>query len=144
MTCSQCAAEMPEISAFCPGCGLPVHAEEGLRAANSREAVLGALAYVAVVPAIALLGVPAFRSSQFVRFHAWQSLFFAASAAVTTLVLKFVFAALSVVPGIGFLAAWLSVGLTLLALVFLWVTMTVKAAQGESYELPGISRMAAE
>jgi uncharacterized membrane protein len=135
---------MPEISMFCPGCGQPVKATAAISAGDAREAILGALAYVAVIPAILFLTLPALRNRYFVRFHAWQSLFFAVSTAVTVFVLKFVFAALSILPWIGFLVAWLSVGLVSLAVLALWAALVVKALQGQSYELPGIGPMAAE
>jgi uncharacterized membrane protein len=133
---------MPEISAFCPGCGRSVNAPEELSAASARDAVLGGLSYVTVVPAIVFLAVPAFRSNRFVRLHSWQSVFFFAAAAVTALVLKVLFAVFSILPGIGFLVAWLLVGVTFLAMMMLWVVLTLKAVQGQSYELPILGRIA--
>src|SRR5215470_18357469 len=81
MICSHCAAEMPEISAYCPACGSSVNAEsDPLRASDLNDQLLGALAYVAIVPAIVLLLIPMLRHRLFVRFHAWQSLLFTAAA----------------------------------------------------------------
>jgi uncharacterized membrane protein len=100
---------MPEISEFCPGCGRSVGAPEALRAADSREALLAALAYL-VAPAIVFLAVPALHRSRFVRFHSWQSIFFVAAAAVAALVMKLLFGVFSVLPAIGLLLAWLCVG----------------------------------
>src|SRR5436309_3254037 len=105
MTCPHCAAEMPEISAFCPVCGRSVNAPPALRATDTRDAVLGAFAYVTVLPAILFL-VPALRSSRFVRFHSWQSVFFAVAAAIAAFVMKLLFAIFSILPVIGFLLAW--------------------------------------
>jgi len=135
---------MPEITEFCPGCGRPVHAPEELRAAGGREAALGALAYATVAPAILFLTVPAFKGSRFVRFHSWQSVFFAAAAAVTVLIVKLLFGVFSILPAIGLLLAWLCVGVLFIAIVVIWVLLTVKAAQGQSYELPVIGSMAAQ
>lgn len=95
-----------------------------------------------IVPAIVFLAVPALRSSRFVRFHCWQSLFFAAAAAIAGLLAKFVFAILSLLPAIGFLLAWLSIGVTFLAVSLIWVVLTVKALQGQSYELPVLGGLA--
>jgi uncharacterized membrane protein len=134
---------MPEISEFCPGCGRSVGAPEALRAADSREALLAALAYL-VAPAIVFLAVPALHRSRFVRFHSWQSIFFVAAAAVAALVMKLLFGVFSVLPAIGLLLAWLCVGVVLIGTVVLWVLLTVKAAQGQSYELPVIGSMAAQ
>ena len=143
MICTHCAAEMPEISAFCPGCGRSVDAPEELSVASTRDAVLGGLSYVTVVPAIVFLAVPAFRSNRFVRLHSWQSVFFFAAAAATALLLKVLFAVFSILPAIGFLVAWLLVGVTFIAMMMLWVVLTVKAVQGQGYELPILGRIAA-
>ena len=134
---------MPEISAFCPGCGRSVNAPEELSAATARDAVMGGLAYVTVVPAIVFLAVPALRSNRFVRLHSWQSVFFFAAAAVMALLIKVLFAIFSILPAIGFLVAWLSVGVTFIAMVMVWVVLAVKAVQGQSYELPVLGRIAA-
>lgn len=141
---------MPEISAYCPSCGRAVTAEPelaaqagpALSAADTREAILGALAYVTIIPAIILLAAPGFRAKPFLRFHAWQSIFFAIASTVIGLAMKIMFAILSFVPFIGFLFASLSAGLVFLAVVMLWAVLVVKAGQGEAYELPWIGRFA--
>jgi uncharacterized membrane protein len=133
---------MPEISEFCPGCGRSVHAEQ-FTAAGLRDAVLGGLAYVAVIPAILFLAVPSLRSSRFVRFHSWQSIFFAISTAALILVLRLLFLTFSMLPVIGFLIAWLSLGIGFLADLTLWAVLVAKAAQGHAYELPVIGLLAA-
>jgi uncharacterized membrane protein len=144
MICPHCAAEIPEVSVFCPGCGRPVEAPETLRARNTRDALLGALAYVTALPAIVFLAIPALRSNRFVRFHSWQSVFFAVAAAVIALLMKLLFTFFSMLPSVGFLAAWLSIGITFIAMVVIWVVLAVKAVQGQSYELPVLGRLAAK
>jgi uncharacterized membrane protein len=135
---------MPDISEFCPGCGRSVGAPVALQPADSRDALLAALAYLTVAPAIVFLSVPAVNRSRFVRFHSWQSIFFASAAAITALVMKLLFGVFAVLPAIGLLLAWLCVGVTFIGTVVLWVLLTVKAAQGQSYELPVIGSMAAQ
>ena len=134
---------MPDISAFCPVCGRPVSATTASTVPWTRDALLGGLAYVTVVPAVMFLAVPVLKSSRFVRFHSWQSLFFAVGVAAAALLAKFLFAALSILPWIGFLAAWLFVGLTFIAIAVIWIVLPVKALQGQSYELPVLGRVAA-
>jgi uncharacterized membrane protein len=143
MICPHCAAEMPEISSFCPACGLAVRAAEDLTAGDVKDALLGAAAYLTVVPAVVLLAVPALRRSPFVRFHAWQSVFFAAAAAVLGLALRLLFVILSILPLLGFLLAWLLIGVGAIAVAVTWVVLVVKAAQGHGYELPVIGPLAA-
>ena len=135
---------MPDISVYCPSCGRSVDsAADEPCTANSREALLGAAAYVAIFPAIVLLAIPATRASRFVRFHAWQSLFFAAAAVVTGLGLKLLFLVLSMVPAVGFLFSWLLGGVVSIALVVLWLVLFVKVLQRDCYELPVIGPLAA-
>ena len=134
---------MPDVSAFCPVCGRPVSAPGTLVAPGTRDALLGGLAYVTVVPAILFLAVPPLKSSRFVRFHSWQSLFFAAAVVVAAVLVKVLFAVLSILPMIGFLAAWLSIGVAFIAVAVLWVVLPLKALQGQSYELPVLGSIAA-
>jgi uncharacterized membrane protein len=144
MLCSNCAAEMPEISAYCPACGSPVNTEtDPFHASDITDQVLGALAYVAIVPAIVVLVIPALRHRKFVRFHAWESLLFAAAAFVLALVLRLLFLLFSVLPFGGSLVAWLLIGVGGLAMVISWAALLVKAALGDRYELPVVGNWAA-
>lgn len=146
MICSYCSAEMPEISAFCPGCGrsvTPVGGDRPVFAARLRDSLLGTLAYVAVVPAIVFLAVPRLGSGRFVRFHSWQSILFAVASALAALATRLLFFVLSVIPFGGFLLAWLSIGLVALAIVILWGVLALKAALGEAFELPWLGPLAA-
>lgn len=148
MICPHCSAEMPEISAFCPACGRSVQ-ENGdvglpeLHANSTRDNLLGALAYVALVPAIIFLVTPSLKASRFVRFHSWQSMFFAITALILAVCMRGLFAFFSLFPGTGFLLGVLASGLVFLALVFLWLVLVAKAVQGEAYEVPWLGHLAA-
>lgn len=136
---------MPEVSAFCPGCGRAVETEpEGNAFVSSvaplgRYALAGAIAYATFVPAVVFLLIPALRNVRFVRFHSLQSLLFAVAMLVIGGATRLMFAGLSV---FSFLLAWLVFGLVVLATVFLWIVVVVKAALGDAYELPVIGRFA--
>jgi uncharacterized membrane protein len=144
MICTHCSTEMPNISVYCPSCGHSVDSSSDEPCtADSREALLGAAAYVAVFPAIVLLAIPATRTSRFVRFHSWQSLLFAGATVVTGLVLKLLFLVLSMVPAVGFLFSWLLGGVVSIAFVVLWAVLFVKVLQRDCYELPVIGPLAA-
>src|SRR5881296_855087 len=111
MICSKCSAEMPEISAYCPVCGHPVNpASDSFQANDFTDSLLAAVAYVAIVPAVVFLLVPAIRSRPFVRFHAWQAVLLAAATCALALALRLLFLVFSVLPFGGFLVAWLLVG----------------------------------
>ena len=148
MICPQCSAEMPEISAFCPGCGCSVReiGDAGLpelQATSTRDALFGALAYVALVPAVIFLTLPSLKASRFVRFHSWQSIFFAITAVILAVCMRGLFAFFSLFPGTGFLLGVLASGLVFLALVFLWLVLVAKAVQGEAYGVPWLGHLAA-
>ena len=144
MICSHCAAEMPEISAYCPACGSSVNAEsDPLRASDLKDRLLGALAYFAIVPAIVLLLIPMLCHRLFVRFHAWQSLLFTAAACAFAVILRLLFLLFSVLPFGGSLVAWLLIGVGALAVTILWAALLIKAALGDRYEIPLIGDWAA-
>ena len=138
---------MPEVSAFCPGCGravtAPFEASTPDVAPLSRDSFLGAVAYVGILPAIVLLALPTLKEHRFVRFHAWQALFFVVGTLLVGIVAKLLFMVLSLFPFLGFLLAWLLAGLVALAMFFLWIAIVTKAALGEAYELPFIGEWAA-
>src|SRR5215467_15792287 len=134
MICSSCAAEMPEVSVYCPACGSPVKSEsDPFHTSDITEQLLGVLAYIAVVPAIVLVLIPALRDRKFVRFHAWQSLLFTAAACIFAVLLRVLFLLFSVLPFGGSLVAWLLIGVGALAITILWAALLVKAGLGDRY-----------
>jgi uncharacterized membrane protein len=143
MICSNCDTPMPDVSVFCPACGQSVIAEES-GATDSREKLLGTLAYIGLLPAIVCLAIPALRNNRFIRFHSWQSVFFSVSSVLLALGLRLLFIIFSTLPIVGFLLAWLSLGIGAIGIVTLWVVLVVKAAQGQHYELPLIGPLAAQ
>lgn len=115
---------MPASAAFCPGCG------RSMKPLSSAERLAAASGYFTLAPAAVLLFLPAFRNSRFVRFHAWQSillwgLFFLAS--LIGILLSNI-AATVVLLLLGILGS--------LAMFFLWIVLSLKAWQGERFELP--------
>lgn len=110
-------------------------AQDTLTAVERHDALLGAIAYVALIPAIVLLVLPSLKTNRFVRFHSWQALFFTIATAILGAVL---FLLTSALPAAGLLA----LGVAGLAVVFLWIVLVAKALQGRSYELPVIGSWA--
>lgn len=93
------------------------------------RAVAGA-AYLTFVAGAVILFLPAFRKNRFIRFHAWQSVLLWGVFFILTLAALFLsnVAAAMVFLLFGILAS--------LAMLFLWMVLTVKAWQGERFELP--------
>lgn len=104
--------------------------------------MLGALAYVGLIPAIVFLLIPALRGNRFVRFHSWQSVLFTIASVLMGLVLKLLFMVLAILPVVGFLLAWLSLGIGSMGIFFLWIVLLAKAALGNYYQLPVIGPLA--
>jgi uncharacterized membrane protein len=101
------------------------------------DRAVAAVAYLTFVPAAVLLFLPAFRKRRFVRFHAWQSVllwgvFFVLT--IAALLLSNVAAAMLFLL-FGILAS--------LAMLFLWIVLSLKAWQGERFELPLFGELAA-
>lgn len=125
---------MPDVSSFCPACGLSV--TESPRVVRPRERALAAIAYIGLIPAVILLVIPALRRDRFVSFHCWQSVLFTIASALMGLCLKLLFVIFAILPGVGFLLAWLSLGIGSMGICILWLVLLVKAALGHSYQLP--------
>jgi uncharacterized membrane protein len=107
-----------------------------MRPLPAGDRALGALAYFTPVPATVLLLLPGFRNHRFLRFHAWQSLLIWA----VFLVLMLIALVLSnVAAAVIFL---LFAILAALAILFLWIVLSIKAWQGESFELPWFGELA--
>jgi uncharacterized membrane protein len=157
-SCGFCGASMPDIAEFCPACGRPVKEgnffapeEPGAGAAQAdaspapvlppvgwNDRWVGALAYLTFIPAIAFLFLKQFQRRKFVRFHAFQSVFFWAVAVV--LLLLGMLASM-----FGWLFVWLLMGtLIALALFFTWALLSIKALQGEWFELPVLGMLAGQ
>lgn len=132
---------MPDVSVYCPACGRSVGSEIQ-SAATFRARIFGALAYVALVPAVVFLLLPKFRPDRYVLFHSWQSVLFSASAITLGVILRLLFLIFSLLPFVGFLLAWLSLGIGCLGTVVLWAVLVAKAAQGDKFELPTIGPLA--
>jgi uncharacterized membrane protein len=128
--CPHCGTEMPASAAFCPACGW------SMRPIAAGDRALAALAYFSFVPAAALLLLPGFREHHFLRFHAWQSVLIWGVFFVLTLAALFLsnIAAAMIFLIFGILAS--------LAMLFLWIVLSIKAWQGERFELPWFGTLA--
>jgi uncharacterized membrane protein len=143
--CSNCGTQLPDNANHCPGCGKPVQTAGGGPAAAPAQSgaggladnVAGMLAYVTIVPAIIFLVIEPYNRSRFIRFHAFQSIFFY----VTWTVLWFALTFVGAIPFLGWatLLLWPLLGLGGL---ILWVLMAFKAYSGELWKLPVVGDIA--
>jgi len=135
---------MPASAAFCPGCGRRMIAVPAEVASTGilKENLAAALAYVSFIPAIVFLRVRPFKHNRLVRFHSWQSIFFAIAGALAAIVLRIVFFVLSLIPRFGYLLGSLVVLVVGIGFMILWLVALIKAFQGELFKLPVIGDFA--
>jgi len=131
VVCPNCGNSIPADAAFCPDCAWP------MRPVSSRDRHLAALAYFTFIPAAILLLLPDFRRERFIRFHAWQSVTLWAVFLVLTMAALFFS---NIAAAIYFLLFGV---LATLAMIFLWFVLSIKAWQGERFEIPLIGELAA-
>jgi uncharacterized membrane protein len=155
IACGYCGASMPDVAEFCPACGRPVKEgnffapdEPAPTTSPRQEQVftappvewndrwVGALAYLTFIPALVFLFLKQFHGRKFVRFHAFQSVFF--WAIVVVMLLLGLLASM-----FGWLFMWMLMGtLISLALFFTWLLLSIKALQGEWFALPWVGQFA--
>jgi uncharacterized membrane protein len=129
--CPHCGTAMPVNAAFCPACGW------SMRPLPPAERAVAVVAYLPLVPPGVLLLLPAFRDNRFVRFHAWQSILLWGVFFVLTIAALFLS---NVAAAMVFLLFGILVSL---AMLFLWIVLSLKAWQGERFELPLFGELAA-
>src|SRR6266487_2308805 len=120
--CSSCGAQMDEGAVTCPACGKstlqPAAAGTTTATGGLADNVAGMLAYVTIIPPIIFLVLEPYNRNRFIRFHAFQSIFFyvamfALSVAVTII---------GVLPVLGW-ATLLLWPLVYLAVFVVWLLM---------------------
>ncbi|HOK48338.1 MAG TPA: DUF4870 domain-containing protein [Bryobacteraceae bacterium] len=158
--CKNCGS--PVEGKFCGKCGTPVAAaaagqqaapasygqpqEQQYAAAPAPQAgglsenVAGLLCYVAgFITGIVFLSMAPHNQSKFVRFHAWQFIFFSGAWIglwiVNTILGMILPWALMIIVSLLSLVVWLG-GMVV------WILLMVKASQGQKWQLPVIGPMA--
>ncbi len=96
------------------------------------------IAYITLIPAIIFLIVAPFKNSSYVRFHAWQSIFFFVAWAVVHILVETV---QGLVPTVVFLnlPLWQLVGLAFFVIL---VIVFVSAFNGKRIKLPILGDLA--
>ena len=166
--CPQCQAEMPDNVAFCPGCGrrMWVPGQEASKPApqpparlpavsapaattsvatissQPKDNLIAASAYITFLPASVFVLIEPFKRNRFIRFHAYQSIFLTVATILIAIAIRILYSALTVIPVVGYLLAWLVIPVALLGWGILWVVLVVKALQGETFKLPLIGNLA--
>jgi len=143
--CTNCGTQLPDGAHNCPSCGTavggvgpaPAVAPTTASASGLTDNVAGLLAYITIIPAIIFLVIEPYNRSRFIRFHAFQSIFFH----VGILIIYVVLGVISALPVLGwaFFLLWPLVGLGFLVL---WILLLVKAYGGQMWKLPVVGDLA--
>ena len=138
--CTVCGAQTPDGSTVCPACtrsGAPAARPAQATAGGLSDNVAGMLAYFTIIPAIIFLVLEPYNRSRFIRFHAFQCIFFAVAWTALWIVLNII----AHVPLFGWLTIliWPLIGL---AGFVIWLVLLLKANQGQMWKLPFIGDMA--
>jgi uncharacterized membrane protein len=146
VSCPDCAAQMPDTAAFCPGCGKRAPVErttESIAAVGRlRENLAGGLAYLTFIPAIIFLLVDPYKKNRFVRFHSNQCLLLWAVVLIAGALLRLLAVAMVFIPVAGPLLMVVILVVALLAAFFTWLVLVVKALRGEMLKLPILGELA--
>jgi uncharacterized membrane protein len=136
--CSSCGTQIAEGS-ICSKCAAGATATAGTISAapGLTDNVAGALAYVTIIPAIVFLVLEPYNRKRFIRFHAFQCIFFAIAWTVLWIILGII----GHIPFLGW-ATVLLWPLVSLAGLILWIILVLKAYQGQMFKLPVIGDMA--
>jgi uncharacterized membrane protein len=99
----------------------------------------GALSYFTFVPAILFLLVSPYKDRNYVRFHAWQSVFLNTAA----FVLEITFGAIALLT-LFLGATWLTFGLRAISLLWmvLWLFCLIEAMNGKQFKVPLLGNIA--
>jgi uncharacterized membrane protein len=162
--CKACGKELPEGNVFCPSCGAsvtaPVAATPAAATASGGSVavadasagqpmatnVAGALAYLAgFITGIIFMAIEPYKSNSFIRFHAFQSIFFNVAWFAFWMVWMVISAILTpLTAGIfGLIALPVMLLLSLIGLGT-WLFLMYQAYQQKLFRLPIIGKFAAQ
>ena len=150
--CAKCGAQVADGTSFCVSCGTPVESGAASPAAPVAGAtamannVAGLLTYIlGFITGIIFLVIEPYKNNKFVRFHAFQSIFFNVALVVFWIAYTILTSILGIVS-LGFLAVVMGmVGLLIsLAIFAYWIFLMYKAYNNELYRIPFIGDLAAK
>ncbi len=144
--CTKCGSSLPEGAAFCSVCGSPVSSPSS-RPQNTEAGmasnVAAALCYfVGLITGIIFLAIEPYRRDPFVRFHAFQSIFFSVAVIAfwiiwSNLIWAAFFSVTFLLPIFGVISSLIG-----LAIFVYWLFLMYKAYNREKYKIPVIGDLA--
>jgi uncharacterized membrane protein len=156
--CTKCGAPLNEGAAFCGSCGAPAPGAAAAGASGGGAAtpagsassgltpnVAGLLSYILwPITSILFLVLEPYNKDKFVRFHAFQSLFFGIACFVTFIVVMILTFIIGLVPVVGWIIDILLHLVLWLGILGVWIFLMYKAYSNEKFQLPIIGKLAAQ
>jgi uncharacterized membrane protein len=145
--CQSCGAAFADGATFCPSCSARPQALASPAAASGLTAnTAGALAYLAgIITGILFLVIDPYKRDGFVRFHAFQSIFFNIAWIVLWMAWMVVGLVLGAITKGLFFILQVPIDLVLMVGGFaLWAFLMYSAYQGKTPRLPVIGALAAK
>jgi uncharacterized membrane protein len=135
--CNMCGTQIADGTTTCAACNNRSATAPAAPTSGLADNVAGMLAYFTIIPAIIFLVLEPYNRNRFVRFHAWQSIFFNVAWWVLWIGLRIV----AHIPFLGFLTVlvWPLIGL---GGFIVWIILVMKANQGQTFKLPVIGDLA--
>ncbi|SRR5579871_407045 len=135
--CSSCGTQIADGATLCPACSARPAVTPSAPSSGLADNVAGMIAYITIIPAIVFLIIEPYSRNRFVRFHAWQCIFFN----VAWWILWFGLRIMLHIPFFGFMTLFL-LPLIWLGGFIVWLILVIKANQGQMYKLPVIGDLA--
>jgi len=140
--CNMCGAQIADGTTTCAACAgqaatAPPIPQATASTGGMTDNVAGMLAYFTIIPAIVFLVMEPFNKNRFVRFHAWQSVFFNLAWIALWIVLQIVVH----IPFFGWLT-FLVWPFIMLGGFIIWIVLVIKANQNQMFKLPMLGDLA--
>jgi uncharacterized membrane protein len=161
--CAKCGAQLNAGSSFCPACGNAVAGQSATASPGASAApasvpvgpvttgmsnnVAGMLCYIlGIITGVIFLVLDPYKNSRFVRFHAFQSIFYWVACFGFWMIWSWVI--VGMLLSVGGIGMWGLFGLTFtlirLAMFAGWLFLMFKAYNNEEFKLPFIGDLAAK
>lgn len=134
----------PQSQPYAPASAPVASAPPGAAAAGMTDNLAGLLCYVlGFITGVLFLVLEPYNRNRFIRFHAFQSIFFNVAMIAFWIVFSIIGGILLAALPFSMWWLWHMVGLVVwLAFMAIWVLLLVKAYQGQRWKLPVIGDLA--
>ncbi len=149
-SCAKCGATVAEGATFCGSCGASITGgagaatSTGARSSGLAPNIAGMLAYFTIIPAIIFLVLEPYNKDRYIRFHAFQSVFFHVAWIAAWIGMIILGMILGTIPVVGLIIHLLLDLALFLGGFVVWLILVIKAYGNQEFHLPVIGNMAEE